>query len=71
MNIFKHKQLIRILTTMTIISISAGMLPATTAFAADMSNGAANFYKSEKVIVQKANTAPRARNDALFLKVLQ
>lgn len=53
MNIFKHNKLIRILTTMTIISTSAGMLPATTAFAADMSNGAANFYKSEKVTVQK------------------
>ncbi|MGZ8272039.1 MAG: alpha/beta hydrolase, partial [Methylophilus sp.] len=38
---------------MTIISTSAGMLPATTALAADMSNGAANFYKSEKVTVQK------------------
>ena len=55
MNIFKHNRLIRMLTTMTIISTSAGMLPATTAFAADMSNGAANFYKSEKVTVQKVS----------------
>lgn len=53
MNTFKHNKLIRILTTMTIISASAGLLPATTVLAADMSNGAANFYKSEKVTVQK------------------
>lgn len=53
MNIFKHNQLIRILTTMTILSTSAGILPASTVLAADMSNGAANFYKSEKVTVQK------------------
>lgn len=53
MNIFKQNKLIRILATMTILSTSAGMLPATNAFAADMSNGAANFYKSEKVTVQK------------------
>jgi uncharacterized protein len=53
MNFFKPNKWIRILTTMTIISTSAGILPATTAFAADMSNGAANFYKSDKVTVQK------------------
>jgi uncharacterized protein len=55
MNIFKPNKLIRILTTMTIISTSAGMLPANTALAADMSNGAANFYKSEKVTIQKVS----------------
>lgn len=53
MSIFKYNKLIRMLTTMTIISTSADLLPATTAFAADVSNGAANFYKSEKVTVQK------------------
>lgn len=53
MNFFKPNKWIRMLTTMTIMSTSAGMLPATTAFAADMSNGAANFYKSDKVTVQK------------------
>lgn len=55
MNFFKPNKLIRMLTTMTIISTSAGMLPATTAFAADMSDGAANFYKSDKVTIQKVS----------------
>jgi hypothetical protein len=53
MNFFKPNKWIRILTTMTIISTSTGMLPASTVFAADMSNGAANFYNSDKVTVQK------------------
>jgi uncharacterized protein len=53
MNIFKRKKLIGILTAMTILTAATGILTSTSAIAADMSNGAANFYKSDRVTVQK------------------
>lgn len=53
MNIFKQKKLIGILTAMTILTATTGVVSSTSAFAADISNGAANFYKSDKVTVQK------------------
>jgi uncharacterized protein len=52
MNFFKRKKFLGILTAMTILT-TTGILSSTPAIAADMSNGAANFYKSDKVTVIK------------------
>ena len=53
MNIFKLNKLFRILTAMTIISSTTGLMVSTPVIAADMSHGANNFYTSQQVTVQK------------------
>lgn len=53
MNTFKLNKLFRILTAMTIISATTGLTVSTPVIAADMSQGANNFYTSKQVTVQK------------------
>ncbi len=42
-----------IINTLTVLAMGLGLCASGTAFAADMSNGANNFYKSDKVTMQK------------------
>lgn len=53
MNIFKLNGLFRVLTAMTILSATSGLVVSTPVIAADMSRGADNFYTSKQVTIKK------------------
>jgi uncharacterized protein len=53
MKIFKLNRLFRVLTAMTILSSTAGLIITTPVMAADISQGANNFYTSGEVTIKK------------------